>query len=461
MASIRFRRAWLTVFAFVLAQVIPAAAQSDAAGEPHLDAQISVEDLAIHLRPLTKAELLAAAEAWSERLQAKAREVSLALIAARQSADADEAAGAAAGRGPTGADRVTELQGERTQLIDKLRTVVDTLDSKTDAADSETQAKIADYRLYMASVSGVHVDVSDARSAWNALWGWLTQEEGGLRWAWNIAVFLGLLLVARLLAGLASRVLRHAFERVEWPELLENFLVGAAYWAIMVAGFLVALSALEVSMGPLLAMVGAAGFVVAFAMQDSLSNFASGLMILTFRPFDTGDTIEAAGVSGTVESMNLVATTIMTFDNKRMIVPNNSIIGDVITNATGVDVRRVDLEFGIGYDDDIDRAKTVLEEIVRGHALVLEDPEPIVRVAKLADSSVNFIARPWVETPDYWTVYWDLTREVKQRFDSEGIGIPFPQRDVHLHLADAAAKPDLTAGARESGHTPNDRGEET
>ncbi|HHH39690.1 MAG TPA: mechanosensitive ion channel family protein, partial [Sedimenticola sp.] len=146
-------------------------------------------------------------------------------------------------------------------------------------------------------------------------------------------------------------------------------------------------------------------------------------------------------ISGKVKSMNLVSTSLMTFDNKLMIVPNNSIWGNVITNATGSDQRRIDLTFGIGYEDDIDQAQKVLEEIVNNHPKVLKDPAPVIRVHELADSSVNFICRPWSKTADYWTVYWDITRAVKERFDAEGISIPYPQRDVHI-LAD---KPLLTA----------------
>jgi small conductance mechanosensitive channel len=204
-----------------------------------------------------------------------------------------------------------------------------------------------------------------------------------------------------------------------------------------------ALAALEVSIGPLLAVVGAAGFVIAFALQDSLSNFASGLMILFFRPFDVGDAVDAGGVSGRVTTMNLVSTTIKTFDNKDMVVPNNKIWQDVITNATGVDTRRVDMEFGIGYDDDIDKAQAILEEIVAAHPNALKDPEPTIRMHTLADSSVNFVCRPWANTEDYWTVYWDVTKEVKKRFDAEGIGIPFPQRDVHLYIEDDSGKKKL------------------
>jgi small conductance mechanosensitive channel len=174
-------------------------------------------------------------------------------------------------------------------------------------------------------------------------------------------------------------------------------------------------------------------------------------MILFFRPFDVGDVVDAGGVSGKVTAMNLVSTSIKTFDNKDMVVPNNKIWQDVITNATGVDTRRVDMEFGIGYADDIDKVQAILEEIVAGHPKALKDPEPTIRMNTLADSSVNFICRPWAKTADYWDVYWDVTKAVKQRFDAEGIGIPYPQRDVHLYIEDDAVKQKLAGPAKAKG----------
>jgi small conductance mechanosensitive channel len=173
--------------------------------------------------------------------------------------------------------------------------------------------------------------------------------------------------------------------------------------------------------------------VIAFALQNTLSNFASGLMIMFYKPFDIGNFVETPAVSGTVKSMTLVTTNMLTPDNKLLVVPNNELWGKVITNVTGSSERRVDLVFGIGYSDDLDLAERVLGEVVAGHPLVLSEPEPVIRVAELADSSVNLICRPWVKTADYWPVYWDLTRAVKERFDAQGISIPFPQRDVHLH----------------------------
>lgn len=331
-------------------------------------------------------------------------------------------------------ETVTELREQRTLLLDNMRAVIDELENKTDKDDADTLAAIKDYRRYVSTVSGIHVDVTDTTSAWVSVKGWVMSREGGIRWAINVASFLGILILAWAVSRLLSRLMHKAMTRVALPILLEDFLVKSVRWVVMIIGVIWALSALEVSIGPLLALVGAAGFILAFAMQDSLSNFASGLMILFFRPFDTGDVVEAGGVAGTVRSMNLVSTTIRTFDNSLMVVPNSKIWSDVITNITGVTKRRVDMEFGIGYDDDIDLALQILDEIVAAHPKVLEDPPPLIKMNALGESSVNFICRPWATPADYWDVHWDITREVKRRFDSAGIGIPFPQRDVHLYI---------------------------
>ena len=201
----------------------------------------------------------------------------------------------------------------------------------------------------------------------------------------------------------------------------------------MTTGILMALSQIGISLAPMLAGLGVAGFIIGFALQDSLGNFAAGAMILIYQPYDVDDFVEVTGASGLVRKMNLVSTTITTFDNQTLVVPNSKIWGDVIKNVTAQKVRRVDLEFGIGYNDDIELAEKVLHEIVTASKKVLKKPEPNIRLHTLADSSVNFIVRPWTKTDDYWDVYWDITREVKLRFDREGISIPFPQRDVHLY----------------------------
>ena len=154
---------------------------------------------------------------------------------------------------------------------------------------------------------------------------------------------------------------------------------------------------------------------------------------MAYRPFDVGDAIDAAGVSGTVDSVSLFSTLIRSFDNKLMIVPNNDIWGGTITNSTASDTRRVDMVFGIGYDDDIAKAKEILQSLVSSHELVLQDPAPTIQVNELADSSVNFICRPWTRTENYWSVYWELTESVKLEFDRNKISIPYPQTDVHVH----------------------------
>lgn len=262
---------------------------------------------------------------------------------------------------------------------------------------------------------------------------WVMTE--GPRFAFEACVALGVFLVFAVLAKIFGRILRRFLdsERVQLSQLFEDFLVSATVKVTLFVGLLVALSQLGIDLGPLLAGLGVAGFIVGFAVQDSLSNFAAGMMILGYRPYDVGDSIEAGGVAGKVSNMSLVSTTIVTFDNQRLVVPNSKIWGGVIKNVSAEPTRRVDMVFGIGYDDDVDRAEEILHEIVGAHELVLDDPEPVIRLNELADSSLNFVCRPWVANADYWTVRWDVIREVKRRFDAEGISFPYPQRDVHLH----------------------------
>ena len=321
---------------------------------------------------------------------------------------------------------VTGLMAERTALTDRFNVVLAELAAK----GGETE----EYDTYIRAVSGIKVDVTDACATWTTITGWLMSAEGGFRWAVNLVQFIVIIIVFYFLSIVAGKAARKAFSKSEnFSTLLRDFLVLSARRLVLFIGLFVGLSALEVNVGPVLAIIGAAGFVIAFALQNSLSNFASGILMLIYRPFDIGDMINVAGVLGQVESMNLLSTQLRTPDNQLVIVPNNSVWGDVIINVTGITSRRVDLTFGIGYSDDIDKAQKILEEIVNGHPLVLKDPEPIVKLHELADSSVNFVCRPWVKPDDYWDVYWDITRAVKHRFDAEGVSIPFPQRDVHLY----------------------------
>jgi small conductance mechanosensitive channel len=256
----------------------------------------------------------------------------------------------------------------------------------------------------------------------------------GPRLLFSALLFVLILFVFSRLSRLVRKVVEKAMlsGKVEMSHLLKRMVVSTAGNLTFFIGILFALSQVGISLGPLLAGLGIAGFIIGFALQDSLSNFASGMMILMYRPFDVGDYVEAGGVAGKVDRMSLVNTTFKTFDNQVLVVPNNLIWQSVITNVTAQHTRRVDLTFGISYSDDIDKAKAILREVVDNYDAVLKNPEPNIRVAALGESSVDLLCRPWVQTDDYWDTYWNLTEIVKKRFDEEGITIPFPQRDVHM-----------------------------
>lgn len=253
----------------------------------------------------------------------------------------------------------------------------------------------------------------------------------------KLFIFSLILFIASLVGRLAKKLVANTVSnsKLNFSKLLQDFFTSLSGKAVFTLGLLLALSQLGIELGPLLAGFGIAGVIIGFALQDTLSNFASGMMILIYRPYDVGDLINAAGVSGRVSHMSLVSTTIKTLDNQRLIIPNNKIWGDTINNITAEEQRRVDMTFGISYHDNIEQAEAVLTSIVEAHPKVQKVPAPVVKLHLLGDSSVNFIVRPWAKPEDYWDVYWDITREVKMRFDAEGISIPFPQRDVHIYQA--------------------------
>lgn len=259
--------------------------------------------------------------------------------------------------------------------------------------------------------------------------------EHGPTFMFKLFIFCLILFIASLAGKLAQHVVKRAVStsKLNFSKLLQDFFTSLSSKVVFTIGVLIALSQLGIELGPLLAGFGIAGVIIGFALQDTLSNFASGMMILIYRPFDVGDLINAAGVTGRVSHMSLVSTTIKTLDNQRLIIPNNKIWGDTINNITAEHQRRVDMTFGIGYGDNIEHAETILKSIVEAHEKVQKFPSPTIKLHLLGESSVDFIVRPWVKPEDYWDVYWDITREVKMRFDAEGISIPFPQRDVHIY----------------------------
>jgi len=323
-------------------------------------------------------------------------------------------------------DTLTELRNQRSALIERFDLVLAELKAK--GGDTK------EYEKYRDSVAEIIVDVSDTAAVWKFITGWLNSDEGGLKWLFNTLKFIGVLVVFWLLSLILGKVATSATRRSRgMSQLLRQFVVVSVKRTTLFVGLLIAISAMGINVGPLLALITATGFVIGFALQGTLSNFASGMLMLIYRPFDIGDAVEAGGVSGSVTAMNLMTTHIRTWDNQAMIVPNNQIWGNVITNITGVDKRRVDMVFGIGYGDSIEKAEEVLKRVVANHPKVLKQPEPVIKVHELADSSVNFVVRPWVLPSDYWAVYWDITRQVKEEFDKAGVSIPFPQRDVHLY----------------------------
>lgn len=255
----------------------------------------------------------------------------------------------------------------------------------------------------------------------------------------KLLLFIAIMIIFGILSRIAGRMVKTSLEmsKLKTSALLKDFFVNVVTKVVMLAGLLIGLMVLNVPIAPLLAGIGVLGFVVGFALQDTLGNFAAGIMLLLYRPYDVGDVVTAGGVTGKVTSMSLVSTTIGTPDNQVQVVPNGAIWGGVITNVTANDTRRVDLTMGIGYEDDIDKAEEVIRDVVTSHELVLKDPEPAIKLHNLGESSVDFIVRPWTKTSDYWTVYWDLTKALKKRFDQEGISIPYPQRDIHIIKGDA------------------------
>ncbi len=219
-------------------------------------------------------------------------------------------------------------------------------------------------------------------------------------------------------------------------ETLLNFFSGLIYYALLVMVVLAALDQVGINTTSFLAILGAAGLAIGLALKDSLSNFASGVMLVFFKPFKIGDVVNAGGVTGKVIHIHLFNTEFTTPDNQKILVPNSAITSGAITNINAHNKRRVDLVIGIGYDDDIKKAKNILNSIVEEHEKVLIKDGITVAVSELADSSVNFVVRAWVKTPDYWDVKFFLTEEIKLRFDKEGISIPYPQTDVHLYKKD-------------------------
>ncbi len=279
------------------------------------------------------------------------------------------------------------------------------------------------------------LDMSDLTGFdWAGLWE--TIRAAGLDFGMKALIALVIFYVGRTIARLVTRGLRNVMQAQEVDKILETFVSNLVYWALMFFVIIAAINQIGVQTTSLIAVMGAAGLAIGLALQGSLANFAAGVLIVMFRPYRVGDFVEAAGISGAVLQVQILTTVLKTGDNKQIIVPNGQIMSSIITNFSANDTRRVDMTIGVSYDDDLDKVRSTIKELVDADDRILKDPECLIAVSELADSSVNFTVRPWVKTTDYWGVMFDMTEAIKKRFDKEGISFPFPQQDVHLYNND-------------------------
>ncbi len=262
---------------------------------------------------------------------------------------------------------------------------------------------------------------------------WETVQTLGLDFGMKVLMALAIFFIGRMIARIVTKGLRKVMQSREVDKILEGFACNLVYWALMIFVIIATINQIGVQTTSLIAIMGAAGLAIGLALQGSLANFAAGVLIVMFRPYRVGDFVEAAGISGTVLQVQLLTTILKTVDNKQIIVPNGQIMGSIITNYSANDTRRVDMTVGVSYDDDLDKVRSTLQELVNADDRILKDPECLIAVAELADSSVNFIVRPWVNRADYSSVKFGLTEAIKKRFDKEGISFPFPQQDVHIY----------------------------
>ena len=257
-------------------------------------------------------------------------------------------------------------------------------------------------------------------------------------WGVRVVGALAVLVVGRLVADMARKAMRRVLTRSSVDDTLVPFLSSLVYYLLLAFVIIAVLGLFGIPTASFIAVLGAAGLAVGLALQGTLSNFAAGVMLLLFRPFRAGDFVEAGGTSGTVVEIGIFNTTLNTPDNIRVTLPNGAIYGETIKNFAANDTRRNDMTFGIGYDDDIGKAMEVIKKALAEDDRVLPEPEPVIAVGELADSSVNLLVRPWCKRQDYWALRWDLTRRLKEDLEAAGCSIPYPQRDLHLYQESGA-----------------------
>jgi len=405
----------------------------------HFEPVIAPARLDLLLQPLTQSELLDEIAAWQGLLQESVADLNDVQLRLRK-INAIEAA-RQAGKEPPGpelvgaevdladrerlAEEAGDLVAARSALLDRFKVVVDAYEAK--GGDP------AEFRTYGRAVSGIKVDWTDPASAWTTVRRWAISEEGGIRLLQRVGVFAAVLIAAYLAGAVISWIFGAGFHFAgSGSKLLRRFVVRWSRRVVFFIGAMIGLAALGVNVTPLVAALGAAGFVIGFALQNTLSNFASGLLLMTQRPFDVGDVVETAGVMGVIQQVTLFNTQIDTFDNKKMVLPNNSIWEGTITNATASEERRLDMEFDVAEGVVTDQAERTLSEVVAGHAQVLADPEPVIKfdgivpaaslgAATEPGSWKRFVVRFWAKTPDLYAVRWDLIRAMETKLGAGAI----------------------------------------
>ena len=385
---------------------------------------LPTSELKMMLRPLSREELEVELKEWvalMKQLIAESSKTNLQVL--RMDSKQLESKEGVELRAKQVDERRKELM-----LVKHTRTVIDALEQK--GGDVTDQRKYVDAVVVTKDVTNSSVDQISAFAADFGVW--FESREGGDRFFKKAAGFVVILLVfwgfGKLAAVITRRILRR---QKRGSRMLRQFVQKTIGFVVFIIGLVIALSAVGVKVGTMLTAAGAGGLIIGFALQDSIANFASGIMIMVYKPFDMDDFVLIDGAKGKVERMSFVSTTLVTIDNKELVIPNRKAWGNTITNYTGRAVRRVDFLFYISHGDDIERASALLVELASKHESVLGKPAPMVGVNSLSDVAVEIFLRPWVKTDDYWPVYWELTKQVKVLFDKEGITIPKQAIDVH------------------------------
>jgi small conductance mechanosensitive channel len=380
---------------------------------------VNPESLPLFIVPLTAKELGTVAEAWQEHLQAKLEDsinLNLKLDVASEEA------------GIKLRSELLKNTEEQAAIVNNYKVVLEGWSAK-----GGTPEELLPHQQYINALTIGSLRTTDPRTLMKLVFDWVFSKDGGLSVIKGIVLAIVALIVLIFGANLTRGLARRWLEKIpKMSRLLKRFVLVIVYWLTLVTGTMLVLGLAGYNITALFAVFGGLSFILGFALQDTLSNLASGLMMMILKPFDTGDFIEISGASGVVDDMSVVSTQIRTFDNQIIIVPNSKIWGDIIVNVSAADTRRVDMVFGIAYSDNAQHAIKVLWELVNDHPKCITDPPTEIFVGELGESSVNIFCRPWVATDDYWIVYWDVIGQAKERFDQEGISIPFPQRDVHL-----------------------------